>query len=332
MQTAALPALASQSRVSLLASMADRYGMDPKAFEITVRSQVMPAHHSNEEFAACMLVANQYKLNPFTKEVYFMKTRGGTIQPIVSVDGWVKQANEHPQYDGVDFVDTFTNGKIECVTCKLYRKDRSRPVIVTEYLSECDTSSPAWKKTPARMLRHRAFMQAIRYAFGFSGVMDRDEFDQWQGTPAAVQPAREIIVDEPEAKSAPAVLDPFADDKPAAVETPVEPTVDAEPVQAEAQQEPLPLLDPFGTPDKAEAAPEAVTEPEENVEAIDPAAAEKKVAELTERIKAATTAEALDKAQAWIEEREEHFNRTQRDGLYDLIADRLLALDAALPA
>jgi hypothetical protein len=258
----------------------------------------------------------------------------------------VKQANEHPQYDGVDFVDTFTNGKIECVTCKLYRKDRSRPVIVTEYLSECDTSSPAWKKTPARMLRHRAFMQAIRYAFGFSGVMDRDEFDQWQGTPAAVQPAREIIVDEPEQKPTPAVLDPFADDKPAddrkaeatkqakainaiAEEMGLEPGIE---IVAEKDVEPLPLLDPFGAPDKAEAAPEAVTEPEANVETIDPAAAEKKVAELQAKIAAATTVEALDGLQQWIEDREEHFSRTQRDGLFDLIADRFLAIDAGVPA
>lgn len=341
-----LPAIANQQApVSLLATMANRYGMDPKNFEIVVRRQVMPEQHSNEEFAACMLVANQYKLNPFTKEVYFMKTRGGGIQPIVSVDGWVKQANEHPQYDGVDFVDSFVDGKIVCVTCKLFRKDRSRPVIVTEYLSECDTSSPAWKKTPARMLRHRAFMQAIRYAFGFSGVMDRDEFDQWQGAPQVADGGILVTDARPLVENKPAVLDPFAGEKQEAPGAAVE-AVEAEPVKEVAPQA---LLDPFGAPDaKPAVAPavdgerggygpqtnkvDVVGSPPNAIDRQDDAPEATLFDKAKERIKAAKDVATLDKAQAWLDDNEQKFSRNQRDELNNMIADMIMEFDAREPA
>jgi hypothetical protein len=60
----------------------------------------------------------------------------------------------------------------------VHRKDRSHPIEVTEYLAECRQGTEPWKKWPARMLRHKAAIQAIRYAFGFSGIVDPDEADR----------------------------------------------------------------------------------------------------------------------------------------------------------
>lgn len=131
-----------------------------------------------------------------------MKTKAGQIQPIVSVDGWMRKCNEHPKFDGMKFVDTIAdNGDPISVTCIIYRTDRSHPIEVTEYFDECSKAGgAAWKITPKRMLRHRALTQAARYAFGFAGLMDRDEFDQWQSmkdvTPKAAQAAAFEIPDE----------------------------------------------------------------------------------------------------------------------------------------
>ncbi len=48
-------------------------------------------------------------------------------------------------------------------------------------MEECRRlNSEAWKITPNRMLRHRAFGQAARMAFSFAGVMDIDEYHRWQ--------------------------------------------------------------------------------------------------------------------------------------------------------
>lgn len=166
---------------SILGALAERYGMDPKAFEMTLRKTVMPNPHSDEEFAACCLVAHEHKLNPITKEIYFMRTKGGAIQPIVGVDGWIVKCNQHPAFDGLDFEDAHDDkGVLVSVKCKMFRKDRKHPIIVTEYLAECRRPTENWKQMPARMLRHRALIQCARVAFGFAGIMDPDEFEQWQ--------------------------------------------------------------------------------------------------------------------------------------------------------
>lgn len=162
-------------RQSLIATMAARYQMDPEQFAKTVRSSVMPAKHTNEQFAALMLVANEYRLNPVVKEIYAFPAKGGGIVPIVSIDGWINLVNSHPKTDGFDieFNDDEQGNPISC-TCRMYRKDRSRPVVVTEYLSECIRATDPWKMKH-RMLRHKAMIQAARYAFGFSGIYDEDE-------------------------------------------------------------------------------------------------------------------------------------------------------------
>jgi hypothetical protein len=114
-----------------------------------------------------------------TKEIYAFPKKGGGIQPIVGIDGWMTMANNHTAYDGITFVDRLSDdGQLVAITAQVHRKDRSHPVEVTEYLAECRQGTDPWKKWPARMLRHKAAIQAIRYAFGFSGIVDPDEADR----------------------------------------------------------------------------------------------------------------------------------------------------------
>lgn len=163
---------------SVLGAMAGKFGMDKRAFEATLRATVMTGNVSNEQAAAFLLVAKQYDLNPFTKEIYAFPSRGG-IQPIVSIDGWMKLINSHPQFDGMTFADHLDDqGKLVSVTCRIHRKDRQHPVEVTEYMSECKRNTDTWKQWPARMLRHKATIQAARYAFGFAGIMEPDEAER----------------------------------------------------------------------------------------------------------------------------------------------------------
>lgn len=174
-------------RHSLIETMAARWGLEPEKFAAAVAKSAMPQGFSQEEFAACLMVAHRYDLDPITKQIYFMKTRTGIIQPIVSVDGWAHIVNRNTQHDGMSFRDNLDDkGKLISITCSIRRKDRAHPVEVTEYMDECKGESPAWKKTPARMLRHRAMMQCARYAYGIAGVMDQDEFEQWQSNAPAI--------------------------------------------------------------------------------------------------------------------------------------------------
>lgn len=168
-----------QPRQSLIVTMASQYSMDPSAFAKTVRATCMPGQVTDEDFAAFLLAANQYNLNPVTREIFAFPKKGGGIQPIVSVDGWYKMANANPAMDGVEFDDKFdANGKLTAITCSIYRKDRARPIVVTEYMAECMRPTEPWQKWPARMLRHKAFIQCARMAFGFAGIIDQDEAER----------------------------------------------------------------------------------------------------------------------------------------------------------
>ncbi len=169
----------SITKKSVTADMAARFGMEVNSFESTLANTIIKdSQASKEQVAAFLVVAKQYDLNPFTKEIYAFPARGGGIQPIVSIDGWLKIINSHKNFDGMEFVDDFKDGKLVSVTCKMYRKDRSHPVSVTEYMSECERSTDPWKKYPARMLRHKAAIQAARYTFSFSGIVDPDEAER----------------------------------------------------------------------------------------------------------------------------------------------------------
>ena len=201
-------AQASQPR-SLLREIAGQYGMEPQQFAATLKATVVPANVSNEQFAAFLLVAKRYGLNPLTKEIYAFPTKGGGIQPIVSVDGWLKMINSHPEFDGMEFEDhADANGNLVAITCRIFRKDRSHPTEVTEYLAECQGAlkdkwgNPTpWAKWPRRMLRHKATIQAARYAFGFSGIQDEDEFERTESVtqppppppPPAQQPNAPVV-------------------------------------------------------------------------------------------------------------------------------------------
>ncbi|WP_374139426.1 recombinase RecT, partial [Sphingomonas sp.] len=169
--------VATAQKQSILAKVATRFGMDPNGFANTLRATVFKGA-SNEEFAALLVVADSYGLNPLTKELYAFPQKGGGIVPLVSIDGWIRIMNDHPQFDGIEFTDIPDDaGKLIAIETVIYRKDRSRPIRVTEYLDECKRNTDPWNKSPARMLRHRSLIQCARIAFGFSGIYAEDDVE-----------------------------------------------------------------------------------------------------------------------------------------------------------
>lgn len=164
---------------SVLLDMSDRFGMEAAAFEATLRATVFPANGTREDFAAFLLVARDYQLNPVTREIYAFPKKGGGVQPIVGVDGWAHIINAKPEFDGMEFDDQFDDkGGIVAITCRMFRKDRTHPTAVTEYLAECKRDTEPWIRWPARMLRHKTMIQCARYAFGISGIQEPDEYER----------------------------------------------------------------------------------------------------------------------------------------------------------
>lgn len=162
------------AKKSKLVAIASHYEMEPAAFEATVRGTCGCSGATREEFTAFIAVAHEYGLNPLTREIYAFPKKGGGIQPIVGIDGWLRLANGHPQFDGMTVTDNHEGGRLVSATATVYRKDRQHPIVVTEYLAECKRNTDPWKMEH-RMLRHKATIQGIRYAFGFAGIMEPDE-------------------------------------------------------------------------------------------------------------------------------------------------------------
>jgi phage recombination protein Bet len=146
---------------------------------------------TNEQMMALLVVADQYHLNPFTREIYAFPQDGGIV-PIIPIDGWLRIINEHPQFESIEIAlpedpcepdDYWTE-------CLIVRKDRKKPIKIREWLKECYRSTEAWDSHPKRMLRHKAIIQCARIAFGFAGVFDPDEGDRIINVTADSGPAR----------------------------------------------------------------------------------------------------------------------------------------------
>jgi phage recombination protein Bet len=163
---------AETERRSLVSKFADRYGLEPNKMMATLKATAFRGEVSNEQMAALLIVADQHKLNPWTKEIYAFPSQNGIV-PVVGVDGWARIINEHPQFDGMEFVQDD-----EKCTCTMHRKDRDHPVSVTEYMTECRRQTQPWQTHPKRMLRHKAMIQCARIAFAFAGIYDPDEADR----------------------------------------------------------------------------------------------------------------------------------------------------------
>ncbi len=166
----------SNALTTITGKLAARFDLgDAAGYELaqTLRQTVFRGQVSDAQLTALLVVANQYGLNPWTKEVYAFPDRQNGIVPVVGVDGWARIINEHPMFDGMHFEQD-----AESCTCTIFRKDRAHPVAVTEYLGECRRNTQPWQSHPRRMLRHKAMIQCARLAFGFAGIHDQDEAER----------------------------------------------------------------------------------------------------------------------------------------------------------
>lgn len=165
--------------ISLTTKLAARFDMEGQGVMETLKATAFKGPVSDAQMTALLIVANQYGLNPWTKEIYAFPDKNNGIVPVVGVDGWSRIINDHDEFDGMDFEQD-----ADSCTCIIYRKDRSRPVRVTEYLSECGRNTGPWQSHPKRMLRHKAMIQCARLAFGYTGIYDQDEAEVIANNPA----------------------------------------------------------------------------------------------------------------------------------------------------
>jgi phage recombination protein Bet len=133
-------------------------------------------------------LAEECNLNPFKREVHFI-AYANDITLVTGYEVYIKRADNHPAYDGFDttFEGTYEKkiikkefnkrdggkytkdvevciGNFSC-TCKVYRKDRTRPTVKTVYLEEYTQDNEMWATKTRSQLEKVAIAQAHKLAF-----------------------------------------------------------------------------------------------------------------------------------------------------------------------
>lgn len=181
----------AKQHVSVMGALAAKLEIDPNHLMSILKKTAFSTCRNDEEFMAMCMVANKYGLDPITKEIYaFPNKKTGAVVPVVGYDGWQKLANRNPNYDGVEFEEAEDGSWCEC---RIFRKDRSHPTAMREWLEECRMDTLPWQKYPRRMLRNKAFNQCCRAAFNLSGIYDPDEAERI----ARCEEAMAIALEEP---------------------------------------------------------------------------------------------------------------------------------------
>ncbi|MEQ9810334.1 phage recombination protein Bet [Streptococcus jiangjianxini] len=163
----------------------------------TLRSFVDPKHQASpQELQTLLAIVKNRNLNPFTKEVHFIKYGNNPAQIVVSKGAFMKRAEQNPNYDGLKsgVIYEDENGELQNKKgiilpkgatliggwCEVYRKDRSRPVYREVELSAYTTGKNWWQKAPGQMIEKVAVVAAVRDSFSedVGDLYTTDEMEQ----------------------------------------------------------------------------------------------------------------------------------------------------------
>lgn len=135
---------------------------DPKVIETIKKTVAQGA--DDVELAMFLEFCKSSGLNPFKKECWFIKA-GNRPQIMTGLNGYLKIANKHTQFDGMEIEIVEEGGKITRAIAKVYRKDRRIPSVGVALMKEYGKDTPIWKQMPSVMLGKVAKCIAIREAF-----------------------------------------------------------------------------------------------------------------------------------------------------------------------
>ncbi len=161
----------------------------------TIKSTVAP-NATNEELVMFLTLSKKYDLDPFRKEIMFLKFNG-QVSCYTGKDGYFKAAHNDPGFAGIksgvvkegdDFEADFENctvkhkigatrGKIRGAWAIAYHKDPNRPPVMEwaefdEYNRQDFTN---WKKYPSTMIQKVAEIHALKKQFQISGLRIEEE-------------------------------------------------------------------------------------------------------------------------------------------------------------
>lgn len=165
--------------------------------EIDTIKRTVAKGATDDELRMFLHLASSYGLDPFARDVWFIKDKSGNPIIMTSRDGYIKIANSHAAYDGIEadvvyqgdkfrkikdgvehIYETKNRGNPVGAYAMVYRKDRSRPIYVYAPMSNYYRNSPVWRQYPHAMILKVAEAQALKRAFSISGLVTREELDE----------------------------------------------------------------------------------------------------------------------------------------------------------
>jgi phage recombination protein Bet len=163
----------------------------------TVAKNATPA-----ELAMFIEFAKGTGLNPFKKEIWFIKGNDGRIQMMTGINGFWTLANSFAEFDGAEgglidtegnWVKSVPNGNFIGAWCRVYRKDRRIAMEGEAMLSDYSKAFGLWKTAPRIMIRKVAESIALRKAFPqqLNGLYTAEEM------PESYQVKAEVVEDKP---------------------------------------------------------------------------------------------------------------------------------------
>lgn len=166
---------------------------------------------TNEEFAMFAELCKSTGLNPFKREVWFIKGKSytnkngqhveGRVQMMTGLNGFLAIANRHPAYDGMECeVERDKNGQPVRAVAKVWRKDRKFPSIGEALWSEYYRPNPygnkgVWEQMGSVMLAKCAKSLALREGFPqeMNGLYTEEEMPR-EYAATIIAPKQETIV------------------------------------------------------------------------------------------------------------------------------------------
>ncbi len=130
---------------------------------------------TDAQFKMFVEVCKQTGLNPFLKEIWYVPSVG----VMAGRDGYLRVANEHPQFDGMEtYVERDEKGIPLKAVCKVWRKDRGHPITCEAWYSEYRKNSNVWQTYPSAMISKVAEVLALKRSFSINGIVTEEEIGE----------------------------------------------------------------------------------------------------------------------------------------------------------
>jgi phage recombination protein Bet len=165
--------------------------------EVDLIKKTVAQGATDDELKMFLYLANAYKLDPFKKEIWFLRIDG---RPTIftSRDGYLKIAQDDENYDGLQAFavcegDVFEidaenwkithkfgakRGKLQGAWAVAYHKQRKPMMAFVNFDEYNDPIKKSWKKYPSAMIMKVAEVAVLKRQFNISGLVTQEEMKE----------------------------------------------------------------------------------------------------------------------------------------------------------